>query len=71
MSSNLHPYLGTTGQPQVAPLLGIAAESAAPWFALYTRSRFEKQVADQLERKRIPVFLPLRQEVHRWQDRYQ
>jgi len=47
------------------------AESASPWFALYTRSRFEKQVAEQLERKRLPVFLPLRMEVHRWQDRYQ
>src|SRR5271154_2545633 len=46
-------------------------DPAAPWFALYTRSRFEKQVAEQLERKRLPVFLPLRMEVHRWQDRYQ
>lgn len=48
-----------------------APNAAAPWFALYTRSRFEKQVAEQLERKRLPVFLPLRMEVHRWQDRYQ
>ena len=28
-------------------------------------------MAEQLERKRLPVFLPLRMEVHRWQDRYQ
>lgn len=47
------------------------AALSVPWFALYTRARFEKQVADQLERKRLPVFLPLRMEVHRWQDRYQ
>jgi transcription antitermination factor NusG len=47
------------------------ADAAALWFALYTRSRFEKQVAEQLERKRLPVYLPLRMEVHRWQDRYQ
>ena len=46
-------------------------EAAAPWYAIYTRSRFEKQVAEQIERKRLPVFLPLRMEVHRWQDRYQ
>jgi transcription antitermination factor NusG len=51
--------------------LGAGAEPVAPWFALYTRSRFEKQVAGQLERKRIPIFLPMREEVHRWQDRYQ
>lgn len=46
-------------------------DSTAKWYALYTRSRFEKQVAEQIERKRLPVFLPLRMEVHRWQDRYQ
>ena len=28
-------------------------------------------MAEQLERKRLAVFLPLRLEVHRWQDRYQ
>lgn len=27
-------------------------------------------MAQQLEQKRIPTFLPLRVEVHRWQDRY-
>jgi len=50
---------------------GEDARTGTPWFALYTRSRFEKQVATMLERKRLPVFLPLRMEVHRWQDRYQ
>jgi transcription antitermination factor NusG len=48
-----------------------ATDPAAPWFALYTRSRFEKRVAEQLERKQLTVFLPMRMEVHRWQDRYQ
>jgi transcription antitermination factor NusG len=62
--------------PKVAPgSIALDAcslgDGAAPWFALYTRSRFEKQVAEQLERKQLPVFLPLRLEVHRWQDRYQ
>ena len=46
-------------------------DSASRWYAIYTRSRYEKQVAEQIERKRVPVFLPLRLEVHRWQDRYQ
>jgi transcription antitermination factor NusG len=56
---------------QIASVVHGAADVACPWFALYTRSRFEKQVAEQLERKRLPVFLPLRMEMHRWQDRYQ
>jgi transcription antitermination factor NusG len=42
----------------------------ARWYAIYTRSRHEKLVAEQLEQKKIPAFLPLRMEVHRWQDRY-
>ena len=46
------------------------ATLGTPWYAIYTRSRHEKRVAAQLEQKRIPVFLPLRSEVHRWQDRY-
>jgi len=69
MSTFIQPSLQVVSGPQFVPFLG--AESGVPWFALYTRSRFEKHVADQLERKRVPVFLPLRQEVHRWQDRHQ
>lgn len=42
----------------------------ANWFAIHTRSRFEKQVASQLCSKQIETFLPLRKEVHRWKDRY-
>ena len=61
----------SAARPQIAHGLRTLPDTAAPWFALYTRSRFEKQVAEQIERKRLPVFLPLRMEVHRWQDRYQ
>lgn len=32
----------------------------AAWYAVYTRSRHEKQVASFLERQRIETFLPLR-----------
>lgn len=69
MSLITHTNFQATGGPQFVPF--PPATISAPWFALYTRSRFEKHVADQLERKRVPVFLPLREEVHRWQDRYQ
>ena len=40
------------------------------WFAIHTRSRFEKKVAEQLSEKQLQTFLPLRKEVHRWKDRY-
>jgi transcription antitermination factor NusG len=39
------------------------------WYALYVRSRYEKKVARELERKNIEQFLPLIEEVHVWSDR--
>ncbi len=43
--------------------------AASHWYALYLRSRYEKKVARELERKHIEQFLPLIEEVHRWSDR--
>jgi len=46
------------------------AEAKPPeWFALQTRYRFEKRVAQQLQSKGVEVFLPVRRENHRWSDR--
>lgn len=39
------------------------------WFAVQTRYRFEKRVAEQLAGKGIGVFLPLRKENRDWSDR--
>jgi|SRR5579872_854586 len=39
------------------------------WFAIETRSRFEKKVALQLASKGFQVFLPLLTEHHQWSDR--
>jgi transcription antitermination factor NusG len=39
------------------------------WFAIRTRSRQEKLVADQLERQSIESFLPLVKRTHKWSDR--
>src|SRR5579863_6439181 len=39
------------------------------WFAIRTRSRHEKTVADQLERQKIESFLPLVKTTHKWSDR--
>ncbi len=43
---------------------------APAWYAIHTRSRFEKKVAEQLSEKQVQTFLPLRKEMHRWKDRY-
>lgn len=40
-----------------------------PWFAVWTRSRAEKSVLDQLVRKDIEAFLPTMLRVSRWKDR--
>jgi transcription termination/antitermination protein NusG len=39
------------------------------WYAIWTRSRHEKAVRDQLERKSIEVFLPTIAKWSRWKDR--
>ena len=54
----------------LAQVAEFTSLSLAPWFAIYTRSRHEKLVAEQLAQKKIQAFLPLKIEVHRWQDRY-
>jgi transcription antitermination factor NusG len=38
------------------------------WYAAYTRSRHEKFVADQLQRKQIETFLPLYETLRRWKN---
>ncbi len=42
---------------------------APSWFAVHTRSRYEKKVATQLGEKQIDSFLPTVKEVHYWSDR--
>lgn len=42
---------------------------ALRWYALYTRPRHEKAVAERLERHHIEAFLPLREVLSRWKDR--
>jgi transcription antitermination factor NusG len=42
---------------------------AARWFAVWTRSRHEQVVRDQLEQKHIDAFLPTIPRWSRWKDR--
>jgi transcription antitermination factor NusG len=39
------------------------------WYALYTRSRFEKKLMSELSDRSIDVFLPMREVLSRWKDR--
>ncbi|MBI3316614.1 MAG: UpxY family transcription antiterminator [Candidatus Omnitrophica bacterium] len=41
----------------------------AYWYALYTRSRHEKFIRGELEKKGIETFLPLKRVTRRWSDR--
>ncbi len=41
----------------------------AAWYAVQTRSRHEKRVAEDIEEKGIPSFLPLVTRLHKWSDR--
>jgi len=39
------------------------------WYALYTRPRWEKKVAEQLDRKKLESYCPLNKVVRQWSDR--
>lgn len=49
------------------PTTDVAPPSA--WYAIYTRYRHEKMVAQILTRKGLETFLPLYASSHRWKDR--
>jgi transcriptional antiterminator NusG len=52
------------------PATQLSSAAGAPsWFALWTRSRHEQVVRQQLEQKHIEVFLPTITRWSRWKDR--
>lgn len=46
-----------------------AEPTSARWYALQTRSRFEKLVRAELSGKKVEHYLPTFNEVHQWKDR--
>jgi len=56
------------GEPPDFPWVETAT-IAESWFAIQTRARHEKAVAQRLREKEIATFLPLFKSVHRWSDR--
>src|SRR5271166_3029022 len=56
--------------PMSAPPVNLAAAGTGlNWYALYTCSRHEKCVAQQIEQRSISCFLPLYRSIRRWKDR--
>lgn len=51
--------------------VSLSAEKQAHWYAIRTRSRHEKVVATELQRRDIEVFVPLATSVRQWSDRRQ
>ena len=50
------------------PPLSLVPEESN-WYAIHTRPRNEKWIAQQLQEKRVFTFLPLLQQIHQWSDR--
>lgn len=59
ISASSAPFMGATGN----------AHSKPEWYALYTRSRFEKKMLGELTDRGVEVFLPMREILSRWKDR--
>jgi transcriptional antiterminator NusG len=55
--------------PGFEPVGGGAALGREAWFAVWTRSRHEARVREQLEQKGIEAFLPTITRWSRWKDR--
>jgi transcription antitermination factor NusG len=56
-------------KPNVLSGISVKTASDENWFALWTRSRHEQVVREQLEQKRIETFLPTVTRWSRWKDR--
>src|SRR5215204_6786895 len=50
-------------------VVAAATDREVKWFALWTRSRHEQVVREQLQQKQIDVFLPTVTKWSRWKDR--
>ncbi len=62
MSSQTQTWSGSTPAT-------ILPSEPGDWYAVQTRARHEKAVAERLQEQGIGTFLPLVSEVHRWSDR--
>src|SRR3954468_11616019 len=63
------PLTDPRQSPIANPESPIATATATQWFAVWTRSRHEQVVREQLERKQFEAFLPTITKWSRWKDR--
>lgn len=70
-SCNLDPVNERAGaRPVTEESQAIGSPNAVPrWYAIRTRSRHEKRVAEQLAGRGVEFFLPLAKRWSRWKDR--
>lgn len=66
VESSANTHVGVDGH---APSIRPRVETDVAWFAVWTRSRHEAAVLNQLEGKRIEAFLPTITRWSRWKDR--
>jgi transcription antitermination factor NusG len=67
--SSDEPLIEIPGIEVATPALLTPSLEQAAWYALYTRSRFEKKLMSELADRSIEVFLPMREVLSRWKDR--
>ena len=63
------PAADQSGIEVVRNELVVPGSPEPRWFALYTRSRFEKKLMVELSDRLVEVFLPMREVLRRWKDR--
>ena len=51
------------------PMMFDTAGASSDWYAIHTRSNFEKRIAADLQAKGINPYLPSYSEIHQWKDR--
>ncbi len=64
-----NPLVVTPDAELFLPSTQASALEQQAWYALYTRSRFEKKLMSELSDRSIEVFLPMREVLSRWKDR--
>ena len=62
--------------PNLAPQSDLHADvlptlATDDWYALHTRTRFERRICKQVQLKRHEAYVPVTRSRHRWSDRYQ
>ena len=61
--------VGICGQADQGLVVRPGVEPEPSWYAVYTRSNFEKRVTTELTARGLENYLPLVEKVHQWNDR--